>query len=270
MKIGDWVVRPGTTKTLEDMLIANLREGFFGVLDGVSAPYHPDQGPTLYEDGTSGGQRVVNTLAQRLLLPQQAEDLETALFEANMDLAQEEHWTDDAGLIPGASLALAQVHEDNVLVISAGDSLAVWKTKRGQAFATPNHAYEFEHFLEGHFQDCLARSRGNLAEAWRLHLPVMQEWYRKHKNKTFAEMNGQMAFLRLWIRRILRAQQLEYLILFTDGLVPLEWTQYPDTLAHEVSRRFERGRKLRDILESRRSSPWEQEPEVTAIVLEFP
>lgn len=271
MRVADALIAQGTAKDQEDMLYVEPINGFYGVADGVSAPYSPGTGGVKRYGGATGGQLVVAALARTLLLPQPGERLEQILFEANSVLRQHEDWVDDAGRIPAASLALAEVQEGNVHIVTAGDAFAVWQMKDGTIRATPNPTFEYELLNRQNFGRCLAASGGDDTKARDAHLPFVRDHSRKHKNVDFAEFNGQQAFHRLCIRIDISPAELHLLMLFTDGLVNFEWTKYPEELAPRVILPYEEG-GLRRILADAHGYEHANEgkhPEATAIALEF-
>ena len=273
MRIADALVRQGTARDREDMLFVPANgEGIYGVADGVSEPYSPTTGgPRRDAQGTTGGQHVVTTLARKILFPQPGKNLEQILLEANSELRQLEGWVDDAGLIPGASLALAEVSKNAVFVITAGDAFAVWQTKTGFVGATPNPTFHYDLLNRHNLATCLAESGGNTGKAWDLHLPFAKKHAREHKNVDFAEFNGQGAFLGLCTRTLLDPRELQRLVVFTDGMVKFEWTEHPNLLAQRIMHEFEDG-MLREVLVA--AHGWKnahngKHPEATAIALEF-
>ncbi|MBI2642469.1 MAG: hypothetical protein HYW97_01360 [Candidatus Wildermuthbacteria bacterium] len=272
MRIADAIIAQGTAENPEDMLYVEPINGFYGVADGVSAPYSPATGGVKRYGGATGGQLVVATLGRMLLFPPQSgSGIEPLLFDANNALRRHEDWVDDATRIPGASLALAEVRGNAVLLVTASDAFAVWKTKKGIMGATPNLAFKSEQLNRQDFERCLEASGGNIGKAWDAHLPFAKEQARKCRNVDFAEFNGQIAFHRLCTRVDLDPAQLHTLILCTDGLVKPEWTEHPEILATNVILSFQEG-GLRHVLASAHGQEQTNEgnhPEATAIALEF-
>ncbi|MDO8633425.1 MAG: hypothetical protein Q8O97_01385 [bacterium] len=272
MRIADAIIAQGTARDQEDMLVVDSIKGLVGVADGVSAPYSPGTGGVKrYQEGATGGQLVVATLARKILFSRPGERLEQLLLEANAALQGLEDWVNDAASIPGASLAFVEMREHNVHIATAGDALVVWQTKKGVMGATPNRTFEFEQLNQQNFERCLAASGGDIGKAWDAHLPFAREHTRRHRNVDFAEFNGQIAFHHLCVRVDLDPAKMQTLILCTNGLVKREWTEHPEVLATNVILSFQEG-GLRQVLAAAHgyaAANGGNHPEATAIALEF-
>lgn len=233
----------GTASILEDRLLIN--PPFYGVLDGVSGLYYPDKGPILF-GGFSGGQRVVQIVSTIFSDASRKDSLKEILMRAN-DLIRKfvyENGIDikSGDLLPGAEFALAKVTDNEIEVIQGGDSFAVWRTKKGKIFSTPNQNYLYETSLIKVMADILLKYKGNRNAAWNEYLPILSSMKRRmsggaNPNGCIA-LNGQKAIAKLWNRYILVKDDVNLLLLFTDGLVKLEETKNTQEMGERIVRTY--------------------------------
>ena len=113
---------------------------------------------------------------------------------------------------------------------------------------------------------------------WKEFLPILIEKRQANINTEqggFALLNGQPEFERFWQRFTLPREEMAFLVLFSDGLVPFEWTKNELALAGEIVRLYKKGKlqsilgATRKIAEQKKSSSHEDYAEATAIAIEF-
>lgn len=276
----------GTARTPEDDMIVLPREkdkGVLGVMDGVNAPYISSVGPRIYEGGLSGGQTINRIIQIEFLYRYFVGHLPEMLYGANERVREfarrcsPDLDLDDAGVLPGACLAIAELKKDEVLIATAGDCMAVWRTKTGKIGVTKLLPPEFEQMQKDSFA-ALMRQYGDRSQAWKHHIPIMHEAYRRFKNtpEGFAFLNGQPAFNDLLEITVIPREELALLILFTDGFVPFEEMGRQERLAHWVLAHYKDvglsgtlAATRFHIQEKNEKEGWETLPEATAVAIEF-
>jgi len=190
---------------------------------------------------------------------------------------------DNSEILPSAAFAIASV-EEVVRIFTGGDSLAVWRRKDGKIGGSPNRMYWYEMRLLKIIAELMAKHlplSENISEArksmWKEFRPILTEARRANVNKGegYSLINGQKRFDRLMQDFVFDLQELDLLILFTDGLVPVEWTRDVVWLAKTVIRFYESGglqevlKSSREIAEHKKFVTHETIPEATAIAIEF-
>lgn len=253
----------------------------FGVLDGTSGVYLPQEGPRLF-DGESGGQFVSHTISSSLGFSSTEELLEDILRRANSVVGQ---LSKENGLhlhesefLPATTFVVAKVTQESVNIIQGGDSLAVWEKKDGTVGGTPNRAFSYEKELLEIITGLMEKHQQDRREMWKEFRPILMKKRRAGINTVkggFAVLNGQPEFENFWQKFTLRKEELASLILFTDGFVPFEWTLANKPLAGNVMSFFRAGglnavlENTYNISEMIKDSSHEDRPEATAIAIKF-
>ena len=258
---------------LEDGIVLR-HPNLYGVLDGVSSPYTPGEGPKLYE-GLTDGQVAVSIV--KSMLNSAKQKLGSALITANKRLERrvESSIGIDFMLLPGVNVAVAEISQKMVTVITTGDCFAFWRTRDGMIKATPNLAFGSESELNANFARIMEKHKGDRQKAWREHIPFWKQSMIDNYNHTFAVLNGQGGIESCWQRIELPRANLDLLILLTDGFVPFEDTRDAQLLAEKIEALYCSGGLccvLMDThisVETKKAETHVDYPEATAIALEF-
>jgi len=246
----------GGAKVAEDRLI-NSRP-FFGVADGLSPAIDSER----MFSGLTGGEFASASLANVFSA---MGGMDYCLEKANRLIAQGSIRQDlnlqDPALLPGTCFVAVELSGDKIEVVQAGDCLMVWADTEGYCHALSNPCYEYDleinrmrrEMTKDSFPSALAEMRRS----------------RFNKKGGFPIMNGQPDFAGLCRRLVLNRKGTNKLILFSDGFVPLEWTEKEAVLARKVSCIYNRGGLPLILQESRRMHNGNYIPEATAIAVEF-
>lgn len=269
----------GCTSYGEDALI--LQPPFFGVVDGVSGSYYPEDGPTLF-NGKTGGQLASFTIGQSFAQALPESLLEEVLIIANQKLF---NWNlahdlpiNESELLPSASFCVSRVVSGQPTeVIQGGDCLAVWQKKNGTIGSTPNQAFRHEKVLINDTKKWLKKFNGDRNKMWRKHLPFFNKARRQHVNTIsgYSSINGQPDFFKFWQKYIFESGELALLILFSDGFVPFFWTKNPHHLAARVLGLYHSGelagilRNTRNYENKTKKLSYEDHYEASALAIEF-
>ena len=271
----------GSAQIIEDGIIFQPPY-CFGVTDGISGVYLPDEGPELFH-GMTGGQFASHVISYIFGCTRLARrSLEGILQRAN-NLIREKIKVhnlslDESGLLPSAAFVVVSLTRKNINILQAGDSLAVWQMEDGSLGATSNKTYSYEKELLRIIAELMKKHKENRRKMWEEFRPILIKKRRANVNTKqggFALLNGQPEFERFWQKFILPREKVKILILFSDGLIPFEWTQQEFGMAGEIIRLYKRGglysilKASRQIAGQKRSSSHEDYPEATAIAVEF-
>lgn len=268
---------PGSGKFIEDGHICSPPH-YYGVFDGISGVYLPHEGPKSIH-GQTGGQFAVHTLCHVFMGAPISYSPYEILTNANAYLAQEAQVSGlnltETEFLPSAAFVVAKVSDDQAEIIQGGDCLAVWETENGFRGATVNKAYSYEKNLLEIIARLMKKHGGDRKKMWCEFAPILWQQRRQHINveNSFALFNGQFNFTKCW--QVYKIKKLKTLILFSDGLVPFEWTETPELLALGVFPLFKNGGLARILDFSRRAAlsnkaeTHEDFPEATAIAIEF-
>jgi len=271
----------GTAKDSEDGLV--IAPPFFGVIDGLSAPYSPEVEKFLF-DGMSGGQMVQSTALQTFYGATPNSSLKEVILRANQIVGQTQTLQgippDQAGRLAGASFVFLKVESDSIQIFQAGDSLAVWSYSSGEVGATENQAYGHVSKNLATIAELMERHCDNRGKMWVEFCPILSERrYRDFNKRTrtgFAVLNGQQTIERFWQEITLPTQRLERILLFTDGFIwKYEETANPMKIAERMIHGYQ-GLSLSAILNAKRAKEVERirgsyvdEEEATALNLHF-
>ena len=271
----------GTACVAEDSIIF-YPPYYFGVTDGVSGVYLPQEGPRLFNQLT-GGQLASKIISRFFGLALPGESLEDILQGANnmlREISKEAKISlEDSELLPSANFVVVRLDTSSSLsILQTGDSLAIWKMKDGTIGGTPNKVYNYEKELLRIIAELMERHKGDRQKMWKEFRPILIEKRRANiniKEGGFAVLNGQPEFERFWQKFTLPRQEIGFLILFSDGFIPFEWTGNAFGMAGEMIRLYQK-RELHSILEATRaiadkkkSLVHEDYAEATAVAIEF-
>lgn len=271
----------GSAKFPEDGII--FTPPYFGVTDGVSGIYLPNEGPRFFQ-GRTGGQCASRAVFRAFGSALPGESLECILLEANNMIRRLSKTSglslQESEFLPSATFAVAGVMHDFVHILQGGDALAVWMLKDGTIGGTPNQAFGYEAELLSIVSALMQKHGGDRQKMWEEFQPILASRRRLSTNtnqgKGFALLNGQPEVEKFWQKFVLRREDMSLLILFSDGLVPFEWTQNEKYLAKNIIDLYHWGGGLRAILtfaradaERKKLSSHEDYAEATAIAIEF-
>jgi len=270
----------GSARVPEDGIIFQTPY-YLGVTDGISGIYLPHEGPKLIE-GRTGGQLASHVISKVFGNATPGTNLEDILREANNKIHT---ISENNGLslqepeyLPSATFAIASINEQKINILQGGDSLAVWEMKDGTTGGTPNQTYFFEEYLHSVIAGLMKKHRADRQKIWEEFKPVLIKKRRENINTSpegFALLNGQPAFEQFWQRFEFERKRVRLLILFTDGLIPFEWTKDEKVMAKKLVDLYRKGglhqilKITREIAEQKISSSHEDYPEATAIVIEL-
>jgi len=276
----NYLYNQGSAKISEDTIIF-YPPLWFGVSDGTTGVYLPNNGPRLF-DGKTGGQVASQTLSVTFGLAGCNDDIENVLRRANRKVGKIAKANGiplcESHLLPSTTYAIAKIDTKRIIVMQGGDALAVWELKNGTIGGTPNKVFAYEKILLHIIASILRRNGGDRLKMWREFAPLLAEKRKANYNKPtggFSILNGQPEFDKLWQKFAFRPDELSLLILFSDGLVPFEWTEDPVYLAKKVIGHYRLGgleavlATSRKIAKQNAAVSHESEPEATAVAIEF-
>lgn len=211
----------GTAERIEDGLIINPL--FFGVVDGLSAPYHYKMEQILF-DGMSGGEMVRKIILETFNLAKPNSTLEKLILQANQRIKE---FQVNRGiplkrsdLLAGATFAFAKIGE-TLEIIQGGDCFAIWVIDSEIKVTKDQTQLAVHHRL---ISELMKKYRGNREKMWTefyFHLCALRQQDYNQKIKTgFAVLNGQPQVSECWQRIEVPLLNLKLLLLFTDGFVP--------------------------------------------------
>jgi hypothetical protein len=273
----------GTATQKEDALMENYP--FYVVIDAFSEPYSPKM-PQILFNGLTGGEIICRIVAQGFSLIRPEYILNPLIAGINISVSNQFRAkgmpVDDSGCIPGASFIFAKIEEEKKLIrlIQGGDCLGFWLLKSGGIGFTRDQAY-------GHVSKNLLtirqlRKKGlSIGEMWNVFAPILAERRRRDINKKtkqgYASLNGQIEVGYSWQRIDLSTDELDTLILLSDGYFQNEEGSLKNipALAERIIKEYQT-LGLKEMLEKkRRKEARNSDPsyithdEATAIALEF-
>ena len=269
----------GSADIMEDGLIF-FPPCFFGVTDGTSAVSAPGKKKKLFDEKT-GGQLVSQTICNAFGVAPSIHLLDRTLKRTNVKLrtALVKHGVDinDSALAPAACFAVIKINRLAVDIIQGGDCLVVWEYKDGRADALAHQNYECERFLVNTIRTLMEKYDGNRLKMQKELYPILKKKRRKTYNKPggICMFNGQNVFSKFWQAKTLIKSGLKTIIIFSDGFVPLSWTENSKMLAKKVIEHHEQGGlknvllKTRKLAKEEKNQTHEYYPEATAIAVNF-
>lgn len=306
--------------TLYDQGSASVREdgfflgqGFYGVLDGVSAPFNRENPPRKFYEALTGGE-VVSRLVEGVMHQEKAGSLPVNYPKTDLDFRDVIRYLNqvlrsnfnDLGLpmdhaeeLPGATFAMAQIGQEKLEIVQAGDCFALWVLRDGQMGITKNQVrlYDFELnnvILE--IERKIAREQFGIAledatkeqtdkirsEMWVQFYPINRETRAQDINnplsrRCFGLLNGQEALEKVWFYKAIPRSGVESLLLFSDGMVPWEVMKgkTDDEVAQTVYADYKKGglpyllAVARGIEKRIAAVSYTDAAEATAIAIEF-
>ncbi len=241
MKVYPPLYDQGSTKIPEDGIIFKM-PAFFGVIDGLSGIYLPEDGPMMFDGKMSGGQFVASVISSAFINAKKEQTLEEILLSANTIIRKRlelERLSFDQPFIPAAAFIAAKINEEigDVHIIQGGDSLAVWKTKNGKFGAIKNGMFNYEKELRQFVSDLMKEYDGDRQKMWEGFRPILMKYRRANfniDNGAVCVINGHPQVERFWKTFDIPIDDLELMIFFTDGLVPCEWMNDEIKMAKKV------------------------------------
>lgn len=254
---------------------------YFGVTDGVSGIYLPQEGPRFFH-GRTGGQCASSAITRAFGSALPGEYLEDILLEANNMIRRLSKANglslEESEFLPSATFVVVSVIQKSINILQGGDSLAVWLNKDGTIGGTPNQAFVYEEDLLNIVSALMKKHGKDRQKMWEEFRPVLVNKRRANTNNAqgnFALINGQSEVEKFWQKFILRREDVALLILFSDGFVPFEWTRDEKYLAEKVVSLYQVGglyailKETRVVAEQKKYSSHEDCAEATAIAIEF-
>lgn len=295
----------GSAPHREDGLF--MADPFFGVLDGVSAPYSPAYPMKKFANGMSGGEFVARTIESFFCNASVTSSLRQALYKASArvgNLQCGHHSSrailNDAGKLAGATFAIAKIGEKIVEIAQAGDCFTLLQFfDDGILDITKNqvrpHDTEMNAELE-RLQREVASEKGIVlhekiseeelapirGEVWNRFYETLTAARREDANKPssrrcYGLLNGQPELFDVMHYEQFSRTGLKTLILFSDGMIP--WSVMKESDDEKIARIFleiySQGslKKVlaaaRDEEEKIRATHYTSFAEATAIALDF-
>lgn len=294
----------GSAPYVEDGLF--LCDPFYGVVDGVSAPYGPKH-PLKLTDGKSGGELVARTIEQYVQNRPQKDlklpTLEQLTLEVdyNLETIQDIHHL-PTGELSGATFAFAKVGERHVEIVQGGDCFALWKLHDGTVGITKNQVRLHDTAMNAEIlrtqrevakelfgvslEEATQEQRGKIrGEMWNRFYFTLKEARNQDANnpaspRRYTLLNGQLLQKSeepIWFSTQLPRDQVQLLLLFSDGLIPWQVMggMSDEQIARKVLTDYERG-GLKYLLEVARGIEkclaavnYTDAAEATAIALQF-
>jgi|GEM_PF-1666790 len=270
----------GTEEIVEDQTFFRLP--FLGVIDGLSSPFLPSEGPRRFS-GQTGGQLVTDAIHLAFASAQRGDSLSTIVRRANgqVRLIQASCGIsiERSDLLSGAAFAVAKIREKTVEILQAADCLAFWQLCDGTIGATPNQVFSHDMELRSITARLMERHREDREKMRRDLAPVLARMRFEHVNAQvedgYGVLNGQRELEDCWQRVSLPRHNLSVLLLCTDGLIHYPESGDEKNLAKGILDTFQRD-GLEDILTRTRILEAQEKKvshidhaEASAIAIEF-
>ncbi len=300
MKIS-YLYDQGSAQYREDGLF--IADPFCGVLDGVSAPFGPKH-PIRKFNGLSGGEFVARSVEQffSTATPESYLSAFMAISQANnfvRNLQEKAGVEIKADKLAGATFAIALLNQDYVEVIQAGDCFALWVMKNGLIDITKNQVRlhdtemqstilklqrEVAHKLYGIQLEKATVEQRNIirGEMWNRFFSILseariQDVNRLDSPRCYGLLNGQPELLDATFRICFNRNEIQAILLFSDGMVPWEAMKEmaDEEVAEKVLADYREGglphllRIARGIENRVKMVNYTDSAEATAIAIEF-
>ncbi|MCK4781654.1 protein phosphatase 2C family protein [Candidatus Parcubacteria bacterium] len=285
----------GTAKHIEDGFVVN--PPFFGVFDGVSSPYGPNN-----PIGPFDGEAIVKTITEIFNSACSKELLEGVLLRANNRVADKQREYKNplnrADKLAGACFAVAKINKKHIDIIQAGDCFALCVTKNGNINITKNQVYQHETEMNNIVNRLLkkiAKEKGIdskkatekekeeiRGEMWnrfyfKLCKARQQDVNNPKSRRGYGILNGQEASSQMWKQMSLPRSEIKLLLLFSDGIIPWEIMKNSNelVLAEKIYYLHLNGGLQKILNEARKTEKAAKElnymdfAEATAIAIEF-
>ncbi|MFA4998689.1 MAG: hypothetical protein WC514_01590 [Candidatus Paceibacterota bacterium] len=271
---------PGSVLIPEDGLVFKPPY-FYGVTDGISGVYLPQEGPKLF-NGMTGGQFASYAISRAFASAPEEKLPRNILREANLTIRETSERNglslQESDLLPSAAFIVAGIEREFINIIQGGDSLAVWLNRDGTVGGTPNRVFFYEEELIYTISSLMKKHGKDRQEMWKEYRPILSAKRRANVNTEmggFSLLNGQPESEKFWQEFILVREEVSLLILFSDGFVPFEWTENERSLAEKVIGFYLTGGlhkvvgATRFIAEGKKASSHEDYEEATAVSIKF-
>lgn len=250
----------GTSVVREDGVIYS--DTIFGVLDGSSAPYSPQNPPRKFFGRLTGGEMVVRLTEGYFMNAfkswYDSQRIKNISHTPFMFCTELRHVSDilaqfqqdaglsmrDAGELAGATFAIANIGDINIEIAQGGDSFALWEFRDGLVGITRNQnkkqsaeLYNITKELRREVawemfgitpKEATKEQREKIRdEVWDRYYSVLKDARRRDANNSqspgcYAFLNGQPEIHEVMQKFSFPQKILKTLILFTDGAVPWE------------------------------------------------
>ena len=269
----------GTASPQEDQLIFK-QPFFFGVADGVSGLYLPEEGPTLYE-GRTGGQMVCDVLLKTIVTASPKESLLRIMLNANQAIAAHQTYPlEESEMLGGATFAVAKFTNEQIIIIQAGDCFALWVSKNGKIGITKNQVFHHDTQMRQEIARLMEKHGGNQQKMWQEFRPFLAHYRRQQMNNKnhphgYGVLNGQPNAKEMWAEFILFREEIKLLLLFTDGLIYYSDSEKEQFFAEKVYELYKKGglgtilKETRIAEEKEKTTSHIDHAEATAIAIEF-
>lgn len=271
---------PGTAERSEDGVINNWP--FFGVIDGLSAPYHYKMEPICF-DGMTGGEMVRKVVLETFSAANPSLPLEEVILQANQKISEFQVARgipiERSDLLAGACFAFAKLGIRTSELIQGGDCFGVWVYKNGEIGVTKNQAYQHVSENLRIIAEIMRRVNWNRNEMWVEFFPTLSKFRLRDINQKtrtgYALLNGQSTIKKYWQKIRIPMARIEFLILFTDGLIWYPESANEKKMAEKVVSAYEKW-GLRGVLNEKRRAEkknaktlYIDQDEATAMAIEF-
>ena len=234
-----------------------LCDPFLGVLDGVSAPYSPAYPQKMFplKGGVelSGGE-FVSRFTEYYFLSKAADrirmknsNVEEIMEKISCAAAYILNWygvQGDAGESPGVTFAIAEIGNNYVDVVQAGDCFALWELENGLFGITRNQVRNHDTAMNSEIEriqwevarelfgvaleDASEEQHGKIrGEMWNRFCLALKEARRQDANnpespRCYGLLNGDSRLAEVMFKKTFLRSELRIILLFSDGMVPWE------------------------------------------------
>lgn len=290
----------GSSKFREDGFICKLP--FYGVWDGTSAPYSPKFPMEMFGGNHSGGEFVNGIIKYSFETVNSGLDLSHAISMANALLFFE---LKECGYEcecrtykrPGATFAFMKTSLQTINIVQAGDCFALVVNKDGTFFITENQVHLHDMAMNRMIyetQCAIAREKnipeGEIekyrnfirAEMRDRFYPILCDARDKDINNPQSErgyglLNGQDNLFEMMTEYTFLTNEVDFVILFTDGMIPWDLLKDMDKtkIGESIINLYKKGnlkeilRSARDFENTNKTKSYTDFAEATAVAVEF-
>lgn len=270
------IYSPGTSKRKEDGLINNWP--FFGVVDGVTAPYSPSRPPTLFE-GMSGAEIVRKVILETFYGAKTSSPLKNVVLKANREIKQfhaaQGILLKRSDLLAGATFVFVKLAKI-IKILQAGDCFAVWVINSKIGVTKDQTQLAAHHQLIAGLMEKYKGDRKKMWDEFYPHLCTLRlRDYNQPFKTGFAILNGQPWVSKFWKEIRIPSQGIELLLLFSDGFVPAQERSNEKELAERLVTLYRKKglngilERTRRIEERRKRNSHTDHEEATALAIKF-
>lgn len=232
----------GTSEYKEDGYF--LADPFYGVLDGVSMPYSPKYPPIMF-DGKSGGEMVARTTEKMFTKMPRSFSVKKAISTVNKVIGEIQKTRGislaRSDLLAGVAFTIIKVNDAEIEVAQAGDCFALWVTNDNEIGITRNQTHNHDTEMNAEIElimrevaiekaICLKRATESeliaiRGETWNRFCKTsrqarLQDVNNPKSRRCFGLLNGQPHLLNTMWHCKLPRNDIQTLLLFSDGMVP--------------------------------------------------